>query len=221
MQFLKKFREVRALPPSLIRLIHIQALPHTPSNAQIKHSKNDSETQTPHDNLAPLLASNDQQWNEIVQNCTAKPNAVVWSSTCNVKGSHKSADVNDGVFSGVFTCRLVACEDAGQAVYSQLHLHVTGEYNRQQVGISSQTTEYVAHHPVYRQRVHSYSCSQKLEISSVQRVKCSVYMLCLAIYTSIASKNAGVQRVKTLVKTPLMVVSLAHDIKRPLSHVFC
>ncbi len=67
----------------------------------------------------------------------------------------------------VFTCRCVACEDAGRAVHSQLLLLITGEYNRQQAGISSQTTEYVARHPVYTQRVHSYSRSQKLEILSV------------------------------------------------------
>ncbi len=54
---------------------------------------------------------------------------------------------------GVFICRRVACEDAGRAAYSQLRLHTTGEYNRQQAGISSQTTEYVARHPVYTQRV--------------------------------------------------------------------
>ncbi len=47
-------------------------------------------------------------------------------------------------------------------------LHVTDEFNRQQAGISSQTTEYVARHPVYTQRVHSYSRlrSQKLDTSS-------------------------------------------------------
>ncbi len=55
-----------------------------------------------------------------------------------------------------FTYHLVACEDAGRAMYSQLHLHVTGEYSCQQAGISSQTTEYVARHPVYTQRVHSH-----------------------------------------------------------------
>ncbi len=68
------------------------------------------------------------------------------------------------VFSRAFLLA-VACEDTGRAAYSQLRLHVTGECNRQQAGISNQTTEYVAHHPVYAQRVHSYS--QKLEISSV------------------------------------------------------
>ncbi len=101
---------------------------------------------------------------------------------------------NNGVFTGVFTCRCAACEDAGRAAYSQLRLHITGEYNRQQAGISSQTTDYVARHPVYAQRVHSYSRtrSQKLEISNMQRVKCSMYMRQhLAIYTSVASKNAG------------------------------
>ncbi len=36
----------------------------------------------------------------------------------------------NGVFAGVFSSWYVACEDAGQAVYSQLRLHVTGEYNR-------------------------------------------------------------------------------------------
>ncbi len=74
---------------------------------------------------------------------------------------------NNGVFTGVFTCRCVACEDAGRATYSQLCLYVTSEYNRQQAGISSQTTEYVARHPIYTQQIHSYSRSQKLEISSV------------------------------------------------------
>ncbi len=49
--------------------------------------------------------------------------------------------VINGVFTGVFTCRCVACEDAGRAAYSQLHLHVTGKYYRQQTGISCQTTE--------------------------------------------------------------------------------
>ncbi len=42
----------------------------------------------------------------------------------------------NGVFTGIFSCRHVACEDAGRAAYSQLSLHVTGEYNRQQAGIS-------------------------------------------------------------------------------------
>ncbi len=38
----------------------------------------------------------------------------------------------NGVFTGVFTCQSVACEDAGRAGYSQLRLNVTGEYNHQQ-----------------------------------------------------------------------------------------
>ncbi len=42
---------------------------------------------------------------------------------------------NNGVFIAIFTYRRVACEDAGPAAYSQLHLHVTGEYNCQQAGI--------------------------------------------------------------------------------------
>ncbi len=56
---------------------------------------------------------------------------------------------NNGVFTGIFTCRRVAREDAERAVYSRLHLHVTGEYNRQQAGISCQNHRNVAHHPVY------------------------------------------------------------------------
>ncbi len=39
-------------------------------------------------------------------------------------------DENNGVFTGFFTCRHIACEDAERAVYSQLCLHITGEYNR-------------------------------------------------------------------------------------------
>ncbi len=38
-------------------------------------------------------------------------------------------------------------------MHSQLYLHVTGEYNRQQAGISYRTTEHVAHRPVYKQQV--------------------------------------------------------------------
>ncbi len=73
------------------------------------------------------------------------------------------------VFTGVFTCQRLTGEDAGRAAYSLLRLHVTGEYNHQQAGISSQTTEYVARYPVYTQRVHLYSRtrSQKLELLSV------------------------------------------------------
>ncbi len=58
----------------------------------------------------------------------------------------------NSVFMGVFTCRHVACEDAGRATYGQLHLHVTGKYICQQAGISSQTTEYVAHWLFYTQQ---------------------------------------------------------------------
>ncbi len=76
----------------------------------------------------------------------------------------------NGVFTGVFTYCRVACEDAGRAAYSHVRLYVTDEYNHQEAGISSPTTEYVACHPVYTQRVHSYSRSQKLEISSVYSV---------------------------------------------------
>ncbi len=104
----------------------------------------------------------------------------------------------NSVFTSVFTWWRVACKDAGRAAYSQLHLHVTGEYNCQQAGIRSQTTEYVARHPVYTQRVHSYSRSQKFEISSVNT------RLRLAVYTNVSSKNASIWRVKMLVKTPLM-----------------
>ncbi len=61
-------------------------------------------------------------------------------------------DIN-GVFIGVFSCWHVACDNAGQTAYSQLRLHITGEYNHRQAGISSQTTEYVACRPAYIQRV--------------------------------------------------------------------
>ncbi len=64
---------------------------------------------------------------------------------------------------GVFTCRCVACEDAGRAAYSQLCLHVTGEYYRQRAGISSQTTEYVARHPVYTQHFFLIFCENKFQ----------------------------------------------------------
>ncbi len=49
--------------------------------------------------------------------------------------------VNKGVFKGVFSCQYVACEDAGWAAYSQLHLHVTGEYNHSKLVSVVKTTE--------------------------------------------------------------------------------
>ncbi len=60
---------------------------------------------------------------------------------------------NNGVFTGVFSCWCVVCKDTGWAAYSQVRLHVTGEYNHQQAGISYQTTEHVACRPIYTQRV--------------------------------------------------------------------
>ncbi len=53
-------------------------------------------------------------------------------------------ETNNDVFTGVFTCQRVTCEDAGQAAYSQLCLHVTGEYDRQQAVISCQNHRNVA-----------------------------------------------------------------------------
>ncbi len=92
----------------------------------------------------------------------------------------------NGVFKGVFNRRCAACEDAGQAAYSQLRLLITGKYNRQQAVNSCQNHRNVARHPVYTQQVNSYSHtrSQKLEISSVWRIKCSVHTRQrLAVYT--------------------------------------
>ncbi len=61
---------------------------------------------------------------------------------------------NNVVFTGVFTCQCVACEDTGRAAYSQLRLHVNGKYNHQQDdGISCQYHRNVACRPVYMQWV--------------------------------------------------------------------
>ncbi len=109
---------------------------------------------------------------------------------------------NNGVFTGVFSCWCVACEYAGWAANSQLRLHVTGEYNYQQASKSQNMLHTVQFTP---SDSHLYSRSQKLEISSVKRVKCSVNRRQrLAIYTGVAGKNASVQQVKTPVKTPLI-----------------
>ncbi len=57
----------------------------------------------------------------------------------------------------------------------------------------------------HESHLYLHTHSQKLEISSVQRVKRSVNMRQhLAVYTCVVSKNAGVQRVKTPAKTPLI-----------------
>ncbi len=68
--------------------------------------------------------------------------------------------------------------------------------------------------------LYSHTRSQKLAILSEKRVKCIVNTRQrLAIHTSIASKNTGVQRVKTPVKTFLLFVNLpirsSHYLENP------
>ncbi len=75
-----------------------------------------------------------------------------------------------GVFTGVFTCRHIACEDPDWAAYSQLHLHVTGEYNRQQAGISCQNHRNVACHPVYTQQVSLVLAQALAKVRNFERV---------------------------------------------------
>ncbi len=57
-----------------------------------------------------------------------------------LKGAAKL--VNNGVFTVVFSCWCVACEDTGRAAYSQLCLHVIDEYDRQQAGISCEISNH-------------------------------------------------------------------------------
>ncbi len=84
--------------------------------------------------------------------------------------------------------------------YSQLCLHVTG----QQAGISYQTTEHAARRPVYTQRVSLVFAHTLAKVRNFKREHSVNTWQHLAIYTSIASKNADMQRVKTLVKKPLL-----------------
>ncbi len=110
-------------------------------------------------------------------------------------------------FTGVFTFQNVACKDAGRAAYSQSRLHVTGEYNRQQAGINWQNYRNVARHPVYTQRVSLVLAHVLTKVKNFERIasKSSVYtQQRLAVYMSVASKDAGMQRVKTTVKIPLL-----------------
>ncbi len=78
--------------------------------------------------------------------------------------------INNSVFTSVFTCRSVACEDAGRAVYNQLRLHITGEYNRQQTGISYQNHRNAARCPVYTQRVTLVLTQALAKVRNFERV---------------------------------------------------
>ncbi len=93
------------------------------------------------------------------------------------KKTSKIALSNNGVFTGAFTCRHVACKDIRQATYSQLHLHVTGEYNRQQAGISCQNHRNVARRPVYTQQVSPVLAHALAKVRNFDRMasKSSVY----------------------------------------------
>ncbi len=72
---------------------------------------------------------------------------------------------------GVFTYQRVACEEnAGRAAYSQLRLHVTGEYNHQQACISCQNYRNVALHPVYMQRVSLVLAHALAKVKNFERV---------------------------------------------------
>ncbi len=99
-----------------------------------------------------------------------------WKKFSMSKNYNQKFDIN-GVFTGIFTCRHVACEDAGRAAYSQLRLHITGECNQQQAGISCQNHRNVARRPVYMQRVllelaHALAKVRNFErvVSKMQRV---------------------------------------------------
>ncbi len=113
----------------------------------------------------------------------------------------------NSVFTGVFGRWCVACEGVGRPVYSQLCLHVISEYTLQQA-ISLTEPQNMLHAIQFtHSESHLYSClrSQKLEILSVKRLKPSVNTRQLsAVYTSVANKNAGMQRVKTPVRNTLI-----------------
>ncbi len=76
----------------------------------------------------------------------------------------------NGVFTGIFTCRRVACKDSGWAVYSQLHLHATGKYNRQQAGFSCQNHRNSAHHSAYTQWVSLVLAHMLAKVRNFERV---------------------------------------------------
>ncbi len=99
-------------------------------------------------------------------------------------------DFNNAVIMGVFSCWHVACEDIEWAAYSQLGLHVTDKYNRQQVGTRHQTTEHVAHCPVCTQRVllvlaHTLAKVRNFE-HVVSKTQCE-HTTVFAIHTSVAA----------------------------------
>ncbi len=72
--------------------------------------------------------------------------------------------IND-VFKGVFSCLRVACEDIGRAAYSQLRLHATRKYNRQQVVSIVKTTEML--HAVQFTRSESH-CTRAHALAKVR-----------------------------------------------------
>ncbi len=81
----------------------------------------------------------------------------------------KERSPNNGVFTAVFIHRHAACEDAGQAAYSQSYLHVTGEYNYQQAGISCYNYRmlHAVHFTCSKSHLYSHRRSQKLKYLSV------------------------------------------------------
>ncbi len=82
----------------------------------------------------------------LLQGTVVTPSSTLWYLGMHLDCGLAFWQYINGVFTGVFTCWRAACEDAGPAEYSQLHLHVTGDYNRQQAVISCQNHWNVAHH---------------------------------------------------------------------------
>ncbi len=112
-----------------------------------------------------------------------------------------------GVFEGVFICRHVVCENAERAAYSQLRLHVTDEYNRQQAGISCQNHRNVARCSVYMQRVSLVLAHVLAKVRNFEHVASKtqcVHATAFSPYTNVASKNTSVQQVKMHMKTSLI-----------------
>ncbi len=110
----------------------------------------------------------------------------------------------------------VACEDTRRAVYSQLPLHVTGKY----IALTSKLVSVVKTTECCRpSSLHAAS----LTLAKVRNFEpvasktlCEHATSVLAVYKSVTSKNAGVQRVKT----PSFTIRQIHNFQHPGNIIF-
>ncbi len=104
---------------------------------------------------------------------------------------------NNDVFTDLFRYRL----------YSQLHLHITGDYNCLQAGIGYQTTEHVVCRPIYTQRVSLVLTHSLAKVRNFKRVASKMQCEHATVFSRLLGHCWALLIKELAVKTPLLFLT--------------